>query len=153
MITGSMIVDAAQQSKPHLCKIVRRFDVEELIQAATVRAFEKRHQYRAENGATLRTWFTTIALRMFFYEVRKAKNRTFIPPDVLDRIRDPRPGPLERVLATERKMQLIDAVMDLRPEYREAALHFATRTMTGDTLRKSRFFKAKQELKSTLEEI
>ncbi|MFO7900704.1 MAG: RNA polymerase sigma factor [Planctomycetota bacterium] len=64
----------------------------------------------------LGAWLGTVA-RHTALDLRRAEGRTSA-----GRRTDAAPGPLERLVRDERRRAVLDAVMDLRPEYREAIL-------------------------------
>lgn len=133
--------------------------IEDVLQNARLKAFQHRQQF--EGRSAYKTWFYRVAVNEAHMHLRQRYTKHFVSgleefDSLLERQRYNGPDPLQRLLARERRQQLIRAILQLTPKLRGAILKYSMRDrrettpkLTGNE--KSRIFRAIRLLRQKLE--
>lgn len=141
--------------------------VPDVLQNAKLKALQHQEQFRAESSYS--TWFYRIAFNEAHMHLRQKDNKRLISgvglasdfgeefEALLDGFKYNGPDPEQRLLAQERRRQLLKCILQLTPKLRSAILRYATKDRMADpkltNLEKSRVHRAVQILREKMLEL
>lgn len=102
----------------YLVGIVHSEDVaEELVEETFFRLCYKKPSYRRIAG--FKTWLYTVGRNLALDHLRRRKRLSALPIDEFDGLADAAPTPDEALIADERRRQVLAAMEQLTPRYRQ----------------------------------
>ena len=148
-----------------MIRLITKQDNEDIEQEVYIKLWKNSDKY--EERGSLKSWVNTIAKNTSKDYLKSAavKNEQNNTSDelVLTNIRDKKVSPEESLIITERKKQIIKAVDNLKPKFREVIMLCEIYGYTYDEASKklncpigtikSRIYNAKQELANVLQDL
>lgn len=147
MIDSTALLNASEYARPMIQRMSRgRFCVDDILQSAVLQAWRKQETFRHESS--VKTWVTTICIRLALMELRKHRYEMVT---LNESMRSQRLDPEMILLKKERNSRLVDAILDLSPSLRsEALLRSQGVGPKSSAVRKGRAFRMRRELRQQL---
>lgn len=159
------IINANKQNVKNIIKLITNQENEDLEQEVYIKLWKNSGKY--EERGTFKSWVNTIAKNTSkdYLKSSVVKNEQNSTADeyVLTSIKDRKQSPEEKIIASERQKQIITAVENLKPKFKEVIMLCEIYGYTYEEASKklncplgtikSRIYNAKKELAEVLSDL
>ena len=165
MMNFNEIIKTNKQNIKNIIRLVVKQDNEDLEQEVFIKLWKNVDKYQ-EKGV-FKSWVNTIAKNVskdyLKSSVVKNEQNSISDEFILTSIQDRKKSPEDKVLANERQMQIINAIENLKPKFKEVIMFCEIYGYTYEEAAKklkcpigtikSRIYNAKKELAITLKDL